>query len=204
MDAVRNEIQELQAAFDLQEVVKRAVKYLIEGGAVAVAAYYIPKKNNHIIVDYAHTPESLESLLRLTKEIYPKTDIITLFGCGGDKSKLKRPKMGAIAEHYSNFVIVTNDNPRSENPMDVAKNIVDGIAIKDKYHVILDRSEAIKTCLSKSKNCIIVIAGKGAEDYMRIGDKEIYHNDKICLLEWCYQNNLTLINTSRREKTGEN
>ena len=166
--------------------------------------FFIPKTNNDIIIDYAHTPESMESILELIKNVYPDKDILTVFGCGGNKSKTKRPIMGKLAAQYSNFVVLTNDNPRSENPMDIINDILKGMEGSEDFRIILDRSEAIKTCLSKGRNCVIAILGKGAEDVMMFGEQEFYHNDKICLIEWCYQNNLTLINTSHQEKINEN
>jgi len=154
--------------------------------------YFIPKTKTDVIIDYAHTYESLESLLQCCKQLYPERDIITIFGCGGDKSKVKRPMMGRVSEKYSTISILTNDNPRSENPADIVAEIRAGFT-KDNYYIILDREEAIKSTLSRSNNAIVVIAGKGAEEEISINDLHIYHNDRNSLSEWCFQNNLTLV-----------
>lgn len=154
--------------------------------------YRVPKTNTNVVIDYAHTHKSLESLLSLCSQIYPEQSILTIFGCGGNKSTAKRPLMGQVAEKYSDYTILTNDNPRGENPAEIVSDIIKGFS-GNEYHVILDRDEAIKTCLSKSRNTVLVIAGKGAERDITFGDTVLYHNDKESLVSWCVQNNLSLI-----------
>jgi|9_EtaG_2_1085328.scaffolds.fasta_scaffold37861_1 UDP-N-acetylmuramoyl-L-alanyl-D-glutamate--2,6-diaminopimelate ligase len=169
------------------------------GFAGRMERYRIPKISTDVVIDYAHTNESLEVLLQTCRDIYPDRQIITIFGCGGDKSKEKRSKMGKTSEKLSNLSILTNDNPRSEAPLDIIADIISEIENKDSFHVIADRSEAIKSCLNRSRGCVIVIAGKGAEHEITIGDRVFYHNDRECLIEWCYQNNLTLVNMCNPE-----
>ena len=109
--------------------------------------------------------------------------------------------MSKVAEKYSDFVILTNDNPRNENPADIIADITKGFE-GDKYHIILDRDEAIKTCLSKSKGGTLVIAGKGAESEIMFGDTTLYHNDKESLISWCIQNNLSLYKVGEEAPNG--
>ena len=99
--------------------------------------------------------------------------------------------MASAAEKHSDFVIITNDNPRSENPADIVSDIVKGFK-SDNYAILLDRGESIKSCLSKSNNCVLVIAGKGAEDHIMFGETTLFHSDKESLVSWCVQNNLSL------------
>jgi len=130
------------------------------------------------IVDYAHSPDALESLLDSIKE-YAKGRIITVFGCGGDRDNTKRPIMGCIAGKLSDYVIITSDNPRSEEP----ERIIDGIeeGIKDlscRYERITNREDAIIKALKISdNNDIVVIAGKGHETYQILKDKTIHFDD---------------------------
>ncbi len=130
-----------------------------------------------IIIDYAHKPDALEKLLKTVKPLIGYNGkLITVFGCGGDRDKLKRPIMGKISGEISDYTIITSDNPRTENPDEIIKQIEEGIkSITDKYEIIQDRREAIKRAILMAKiNDCVVIAGKGHEDYQIIG-KEKYH-----------------------------
>jgi UDP-N-acetylmuramoyl-L-alanyl-D-glutamate--2,6-diaminopimelate ligase len=124
------------------------------------------------IVDYAHTPDALENVLKTIAEINDgKGQIITLIGCGGDRDKTKRPIMAKIAAEYSNKVILTSDNPRSEDPISIIKDMEMGLEFSDqkKSISIVDRNEAIKAaCSYGSATDIILIAGKGHEKYQEI------------------------------------
>ena len=163
--------------------------------------YKIPKTGTNVIIDYAHTHKSLDSLLALCKLIYPDQNLLTVFGCGGNKSKIKRPLMAKVAEKHSDFTVLTNDNPRGENPVEIVSDISKGFE-KDNYHIILDRDEAIKTCLSKSQNTTLVIAGKGAESDIMFGDTTLFHNDRESLISWCVQNNLSLFKVGEEPGNG--
>ena len=138
-----------------------------------------------ILVDYAHTPDALENVLRTLRGFTPRR-LIVLFGCGGDRDKTKRPLMGKIAARYADFVIVTSDNPRSENPESIIKDIVAGINEEQftNYQTITDRYEAIFAAVSMAKKGdVIVIAGKGHETYQIFADKTIYFDDREVAIE---------------------
>jgi len=137
-----------------------------------------------VFVDYAHTDDALRNVISSLKEV-EHNRIIVVFGCGGDRDKIKRPKMGYIASELADEVIVTADNPRSEDVEDIIEDIKRGIK-KDNYRVIPDRHIAIKEALKIAKaNDIVLIAGKGHENYQVFKDKTIDFDDrleaKICL-----------------------
>jgi UDP-N-acetylmuramoyl-L-alanyl-D-glutamate--2,6-diaminopimelate ligase len=139
----------------------------------------INHNNKNVIIDYSHTADSLkqalESIIHLNKNNQP---IYTVFGCGGDRDKTKRPIMGSIASELSDKVIVTSDNPRTENPFDIIEDIIKGIS-KNNYKVIESREEAIKEAvLNSEKNAIILIAGKGHEEYQEINGIRNHFSDK--------------------------
>lgn len=120
-------------------------------------------KKYHAYVDYAHTPDALETVLKALRP-HAKARLICIFGCGGDRDRSKRPKMGKIAEALADLTIITNDNPRSENPEEIRAEIISGIANRDKTHDIGDRDTAIKRAVATlSPNDILLIAGKGHE-----------------------------------------
>ncbi len=130
-----------------------------------------------VIVDYAHTPDALERVLTAARKL-TKGRLITVFGCGGDRDKTKRPIMGKTATSLSDYAIVTSDNPRTEDPMQIISHILDGIN-GGEYEVIPDRRSAIKRAISIAKNGdFIVIAGKGHENYQIIGTDKIHFDDK--------------------------
>ncbi len=130
-----------------------------------------------VIVDYAHTVDALEKLLKSVGELEHRR-IITVFGCGGDRDKSKRPLMGMAAEDNSDLVIVTSDNPRTEDPEQIIKEIV--VGMKGNHHMIIqDRESAIAEAMSVAgEGDIVVIAGKGHEDYQIIGSEKIHFDDK--------------------------
>lgn len=130
-----------------------------------------------VIVDYAHTGDALENILKSINE-FKTNRVITVFGCGGDRDKTKRPIMGGIAEKYSDIVIVTSDNPRTEDPEEIIKGIVVGLT-KENHTVEIHREKAIEKAISLAeKNDIILIAGKGHENYQVIGREKIHFDDK--------------------------
>lgn len=143
---------------------------------------YHDKMNCTVVVDYAHTPDGLENILETMKEVV-KGKLITVFGCGGDRDKTKRPQMGSIAERYSDVTIVTSDNPRTEDPHSIIEDILEGI--KDSHTVIEDRKDAIEyACRIAGENDIVVIAGKGHEDYQIIGTVKHHFSDKEVVLNY--------------------
>jgi UDP-N-acetylmuramoyl-L-alanyl-D-glutamate--2,6-diaminopimelate ligase len=140
-----------------------------------------------IVIDYAHKPEALEKLIKTVRDVIKnKGKIITVFGCGGDRDRLKRPVMGKIACILSDYVIITSDNPRTEDPLKIIKEIEAGIIEEGKsnYEIIPDRKEAIfKGINLAKKNDCIIIAGKGHENYQIIGKEKIHFSDKEVVLE---------------------
>lgn len=143
---------------------------------------YDPKLCIHAIVDYAHTPDALENLLSSIQKIKSSEQrMITVFGAGGNRDKGKRPIMGSISARYSDQVVVTSDNPRFEDPEEIIKEIVEGIEekLRKKVISIVDRKEAIKTAIMiAKKGDVIVVAGKGHENYQVIGDKVLHFSDR--------------------------
>lgn len=130
-----------------------------------------------VIVDYAHTGDALENILKSINE-FKTNRVITVLGCGGDRDKTKRPIMGGIAEKYSDIVIVTSDNPRTEDPEEIIKDIVVGLT-KENHIIEIHREKAIEKAISLAeKNDIILIAGKGHENYQVIGREKIHFDDK--------------------------
>lgn len=131
--------------------------------------------NGYAVIDYAHTPDAVLKVITAYSQI-KKGRIITIIGCGGDRDSKKRPIMGDIATKLSDYVIFTNDNPRTEDPNKIMKDILSGVK-SDNYEVILDRKDAIKNGIKMiSKNDILLILGKGHENYQIIG-KTKYHLD---------------------------
>ena len=130
-----------------------------------------------IILDYAHTPDGLDNILR-TARGFTKNRLICVFGCGGDRDKVKRPQMGEIGTNLSDIAIVTSDNPRTENPSSIIQDILVGIK-KDNYEVVENRKEAIKKAISLAKEGdVIVIAGKGHEDYQILNTGKIHFDER--------------------------
>ncbi|GIU73442.1 MAG: UDP-N-acetylmuramoyl-L-alanyl-D-glutamate--2,6-diaminopimelate ligase [Bryobacteraceae bacterium] len=132
-----------------------------------------------VIVDYAHTEDALRNLIQSARALGPRR-IITVFGCGGDRDRLKRPRMGEAAAALSDLVIVTSDNPRSENPLDIINDILVGLRRHDTPHrVEADREKAIRLALeAASADDIVLIAGKGHEPYQVLADRTIAFDDR--------------------------
>ena len=132
-------------------------------------------KNNSIIIDYAHTPDAMEKIISTVK-IMNHNRIITIFGCGGNREKEKRPKMGEIASLLSDYVILTNDNPRDENPKEIIREIKQNM--NNNYKIIYDRKKAIQEGIKMLKeNDVLLILGKGHEEYQIIDNKKIFFSD---------------------------
>lgn len=137
-----------------------------------------------IMIDYAHTPESLESILQAVKS-YTRGRVISVFGCGGDRDKAKRPNMGAISGKVANYTIITSDNPRTEDPETIISQIEEGIKkTKGNYECITNRTDAIKKAIKMAnKNDIIVLAGKGHEIYQEINNQKIDYDERKIVKE---------------------
>ena len=133
-----------------------------------------------IMIDYAHSPESLENILRAVKS-YTRGRVISVFGCGGDRDTRKRPLMGEISGKIADYTIITSDNPRTEKPEEIVKQIEKGITkTKGKYEVIVDRKIAIEKAIKMAnKNDIIVLAGKGHEPYQEINGVKHPFDERI-------------------------
>ena len=142
------------------------------------------KREIPIMIDYAHSPESLQNILSAVKS-YTKGRVISVFGCGGDRDKTKRPIMGEISGKIADFTFITTDNPRTESPEEIVKEIEDGIKkTKGKYKVVVDRKEAIKEAINMAnKQDIIVLAGKGHEPYQEINGKKYPFDERIIVKE---------------------
>lgn len=144
--------------------------------------FEIVTKKPLVIVDYAHTPDGLENVLKAARELTPDTSkLICLFGCGGDRDTTKRPKMGKIADDLSDKVVITSDNPRSEDPQLIISDIMTGIKTVDTQRIFVepDRGIAIKFLKTISNpEDVIVIAGKGHEDYQILKNETIHFDDR--------------------------
>ena len=134
------------------------------------------------VVDYAHTEDALDRLISTARELLQKSPvsgkIITVFGCGGDRDRGKRPSMGAVATGYSDFVFITSDNPRSEEPGDIIRDIEAG-TVRKNYLVVPDRRDAILKAIGMAEaGDIVLIAGKGHEDYQEIRGARLPFSDR--------------------------
>ncbi len=179
-----------------------ALYFGVEGCSLDVVAGLIPKiqpvrgrferialKNGiQAIIDYAHTPDALRNVIEAIRAIIPATArIITIFGCGGDRDKGKRPQMGEIASNLSDRVIVTSDNPRSEDPLAIIDDILSGISGPKRKIIEIepDRAKAIRMGLSNAKTGdIVLLAGKGHENYQVIGNERLHFDDREEVLKY--------------------
>ena len=160
-----------------KEIILKALK-----NTSGVAGRFETVKNDKeisVIVDYAHTPDALENILNTARE-FAKGNIITVFGCGGDRDTTKRPIMGNIAQRLSNKIIVTSDNPRTEDPELILKDIVKGLDTNNEnYDIVIDRREAINNAVKMAKKGdVVIIAGKGHETYQILGTVKHHFDDK--------------------------
>ena len=138
------------------------------------------------VVDYSHTPDALENALKTLRETACDRTLVCVFGCGGNRDRTKRPEMGVIAAKYADRVVVTSDNPRHEDPEEIIREIRAGMdtAARAKSLFITDRREAIRTALMTApQGAVILVAGKGHEDYQIIGDTKHHFDDKEVIAE---------------------
>jgi UDP-N-acetylmuramoyl-L-alanyl-D-glutamate--2,6-diaminopimelate ligase len=135
-------------------------------------------ENSHIWIDYAHTPDALDNALSTLKTHYPEFKIRVLFGCGGDRDKGKRQIMGKIASETADSIILTNDNPRSEDPQSIVNDILAGTKVENDVQVILDRGDAIKSAVrTLGEEEALLVAGKGHETTQVIGSRTLQFSD---------------------------
>lgn len=182
---VQNALAALAVGFIAGVPLEKGIQALESFSGVPGRLQLVPnKKNKNIFVDYAHSPDALENVLKSLEKIRKlkktKAKIWTVFGCGGDRDKGKRPLMGAIAAQFSDQVVVTSDNPRTEDPEAIIIDILAGITEdkKNKTLKLVDRKEAIHQAISMmADDDILLIAGKGHEDYQIIGKEKIYFSD---------------------------
>lgn len=166
----------LEAGLAIEDIIPAVESYNGVKGRCEV----IPTgKDFTVICDYAHTPDAVENILKSVKE-YTEGRLICLFGCGGNRDSAKRPKMAAAAAKYADMLIVTSDNPRNEKPQDIIDEILTGLSDSSiSYDVVADRREAIYHSLKiAKKGDIIVLAGKGHEDYQILADDVHIHFDE--------------------------
>lgn len=134
----------------------------------------------NVVLDYAHTPDALENVLRTLREIAPERELVCLFGCGGDRDRSKRPEMGAIAAGFADRAVITSDNSRTENSADIIRDITEGIdkSQMKKVLCIEDRRQAIRTAIiTAPDNATILLAGKGHEDYQILGHEKTHFDE---------------------------
>lgn len=167
----------LAAGIDIQTALKALQNVKGVAGRFEVVA-----KKPLVIVDYAHTPDGLENVLKSAREITPEDGkLICLFGCGGDRDATKRPKMGAIAEKLADKIVITSDNPRTEDPQTIITDIIAGLKSVNTESVIVEPDRGTAIGLLKTianNNDVVVIAGKGHEDYQILKDKTIHFDDR--------------------------
>ena len=172
-------------ALELGINIKVAAEAIASISGVKGRAEVVPNdKGFTVIIDYAHTPDGLKNILKTFKEC-EKNRLIVLFGCGGDRDKAKRPIMGNIAVHNADYVIVTSDNPRSEEPLSIIDDILEGMkGATTPYKVIPNRIEAIKYAVKNAqKDDIIVLAGKGHETYQILNTGTIHLDEREVVAE---------------------
>jgi len=160
----------------------KTIKNALEVTKSVAGRFEIVQTNPMVIVDYAHTPDGLENILRAARELTPKDgNLICLFGCGGNRDCTKRPKMGKIAQQLSDKIVITSDNPRQEDPQQIITDILAGLSLINPKTVFVepDRSLAIKMLKDISnENDVLVLAGKGHESYQILADKTIHFDDR--------------------------
>ena len=181
MFSVYNVLAAVTASIAMGIEIKTALKALENVKGVA-GRFEVVAKKPLVIVDYAHTPDGLENVLKSAREITPENgQLICLFGCGGDRDATKRPKMGAIAEKIADKIVITSDNPRSEDPQQIITDIIAGLKSVNPETITVEPDRGHAIALLKTiagNNDVVVIAGKGHEDYQILKDRTIHFDDR--------------------------
>lgn len=179
MFSIYNVLAAISVAVALEFDIEKSIETLSKISGVA-GRFEIISNSPTVIVDYAHTPDGLKNVLNASREITPQDGkLICLFGCGGDRDATKRPKMGAIAEELADKIIITSDNPRSENPQQIITDILAGFKSTTNVIVEPDRELAIREAYKiATENDVVLIAGKGHEDYQILATETIHFDDR--------------------------
>ena len=167
----------LELGLDLSAIVEKLSQFSGVPGRME-RVQISPDQDISVIVDYAHTPDSLENLLKASRPFIPGK-MICVFGCGGDRDRTKRPLMGKIVAELADIAVVTSDNPRTENPDRILEDVLAGIPATVKPVVMCDRAAAIRTAIIDAKpGDGVLIAGKGHEDYQILGTEKVHFDDR--------------------------
>ncbi|WP_373535480.1 UDP-N-acetylmuramoyl-L-alanyl-D-glutamate--2,6-diaminopimelate ligase [Microcoleus sp.] len=167
----------LELGLDLSAIVEKLSQFSGVPGRME-RVQISPDQDISVIVDYAHTPDSLENLLKASRPFIPGR-MICVFGCGGDRDRTKRPIMGKIVAELADLAVVTSDNPRTENPDRILEDVIAGIPATVKPVVMGDRAAAIRTAIMDAKpGDGVLIAGKGHEDYQILGTEKVHFDDR--------------------------
>jgi len=160
------------------KVSKNEIVYAFKNSIVIPGRLEKPIKDRNVFVDYAHTPDAMENVLKTARE-FSSGKIFVVFGAGGDRDKGKRAEMAKVVQKFADFSIVTSDNPRNEQPINIIKDIKSGFSNFDQVLFIENRAKAISKAIDLiDKNDTLLILGKGAEDYQIFGNKKIHFSDK--------------------------
>ena len=183
--SVYNALGVLSCAMLLDIPLFSAAEALSSAGGVKGRVEVVPTDGDYtILIDYAHTPDAIENVLKSMRAVAPGR-VVILFGCGGDRDRTKRPIMGRIAAENADLVIVTSDNPRTEQPEDIVADIVEGLkGTRTQVKVIVDRPAAIEWAITNHRSGdVIVLAGKGHEDYQIIGHTKHHMDEREIVAE---------------------
>jgi len=184
--SVYNALAAMSAVMLLGVEIERAAAVMQTCGAVKGRAEVVPTGMDFtVLIDYAHTPDALEKIIQ-TARGFAQGRVITLFGCGGDRDKTKRPLMGAAAAKLSDYTVITSDNPRTEEPGAIIRDILVGIGKKQKaYRVIENRREAIYWALGNAQpGDVLILAGKGHETYQVFGKEKTHFDEREVVAEF--------------------
>lgn len=177
---VYNTLDVLLAALALGIPLEKSAAVLAHSAHVKGRVEVVPTDTDYtMLIDYAHTPDAVENVLRSVRG-FARGRVIALFGCGGDRDKTKRPKMGAVAAELSDLVIVTSDNPRTENPKSIIQDILAGMYCSQTPHIVVEnRVEAIYYAMDHAqKDDVIVLMGKGHETYQIVGTEKRHLDER--------------------------